>query len=83
MEEDIAILVWGHNYMHNDAAVHKDEWEEFFQHYYRLQRGNYWKSEGKAVDWKKYINALVQSLLVYSSAYAYAYSSAYVYTPLF
>ncbi len=64
-EDDIAILAWGCNYMHNDATVHKDEWEEFFQHFYRLQRGNYWKSKGKAVDWDKYINALVQSLLTY------------------
>ena len=36
-EDDIAILAWGHNYMHNNATVHKDEWEEFFQHFYRLQ----------------------------------------------
>ena len=80
-EDDIAILAWGHNYMHNNAAVHKDEWEEFFQHFYRLQQGNYWKSKGKAVDWDKYINALVQSLLTYvvhmcmhqnSSAYVFA-----------
>ncbi|WP_162180865.1 hypothetical protein [Candidatus Protochlamydia amoebophila] len=45
--------------------MHKDEWEEFFQHFYRLQQGNYWKSKGKAVDWDKYIDALVQSLLTY------------------
>ncbi len=37
LEDDIAILAWGHNYMHNNTAVHKDKWEEFFQHFYRLQ----------------------------------------------
>jgi hypothetical protein len=37
LEDDIAILAWGCNYMHDDTAVHKDEWEEFFQHFYRLQ----------------------------------------------
>ena len=33
-EDDIAILAWGHNHMHNKAAVHMDEWEEFFQHFH-------------------------------------------------
>lgn len=54
-EDDIAILAWGHNHMHDKAAVHKDEWEEFFQHFHRLQQGNFWKSKGRVVDWDRYI----------------------------
>ena len=82
MEDDIAILVWGCNYMHDDAAVHKDKWEEFFQHFYRLKQGSFWKSNSKQVDWDKYINTLVQSLLTYVvRTHTHHNSSAYAYTP--
>ncbi len=63
-QEDLAILAWGQNYMHNEAAVHKDEWEEFFHHYHRLRQGNFWKLDAcQVVDWERYIDALVPFLL--------------------
>jgi hypothetical protein len=32
LEDDIHILTWGWNHMHDEAVVHKDEWEDYFQH---------------------------------------------------
>ena len=63
-QEDLAILAWGQNYMHNKAVVHKDEWEEFFHHYHRLRQGNFWKLDAcQVVDWERYIDTLVPFLL--------------------
>jgi hypothetical protein len=64
--------------MHDEAAVHKDEWEEFFQHFHRLQRGNFWKSEGRVVDWDRYIDTLVQPILT-DVVYAYMHHKCHVY----
>ena len=64
LEEDLAILVWGWNYMHNKVVVHKDEWEEFFHHYHRLRQGNFWMLDTcQVVDWERYIDTLVLFLL--------------------
>jgi hypothetical protein len=82
-EDDIAILVWGCNHMHNKAAVHKDEWEEFFQHFHRLQQGNFWKSNGRAVDWDRYITTLVQPTPInVVHTHTHQNSSVYTYTLL-
>jgi hypothetical protein len=35
-------LMWGWNHMHNKAAIHKDEWEDFFQHCDTLRTNKFW-----------------------------------------
>ncbi|ELR21855.1 uncharacterized protein ACA1_386940 [Acanthamoeba castellanii str. Neff] len=41
-EDDIHILTWGWNHMHDKAAVHKDEWEDFFQYCDTLCTNKFW-----------------------------------------
>jgi hypothetical protein len=51
----------GQNHMHDKAAVHKDEWEDFFQHHNTLHTDKFWTTtQGKqAIDWKKLISSMV------------------------
>jgi hypothetical protein len=34
--------MWGWNHMHDEAAVHKDEWEDFFQYHDTLCTNKFW-----------------------------------------
>jgi len=60
-EDDIHILAWAWNYMHDKAAVHKDEWEDFFWHCDTLQTGKFWTTTRgeQAIDWRKLISSMV------------------------
>jgi hypothetical protein len=42
LEDNIHILLWGWNHMHDKAAVHKDEWEDFFQYCDTLCTDKFW-----------------------------------------
>ncbi|ELR16386.1 uncharacterized protein ACA1_047660 [Acanthamoeba castellanii str. Neff] len=41
-DDNIHVLVWGQNHMHDEAAVHRDEWEDFFQHHDTLCTDKFW-----------------------------------------
>jgi hypothetical protein len=51
-ENDLKLLAWGKNHMHDEGAVHCDEWEEFFNIHDELLNPENWKVSGK----KKTIN---------------------------
>ncbi|ELR24086.1 uncharacterized protein ACA1_152650 [Acanthamoeba castellanii str. Neff] len=62
-EDNIHILTWGQNHMHNEVAVHKDEWEDFFQHHNTLCTNKFWTTtQGKqAINWKKLISSMPEA----------------------
>ncbi|ELR20646.1 uncharacterized protein ACA1_053900 [Acanthamoeba castellanii str. Neff] len=60
LEDNIHILTWGQNHMHNKAAVLKDGWEDFFQHHNTLHTNKFWTTtQGEqAINWKKLISSM-------------------------
>ncbi|ELR23103.1 uncharacterized protein ACA1_083310 [Acanthamoeba castellanii str. Neff] len=60
-EDNIHILMWGWNHMHNEAD--KDEWEDFFQYHDTLCTDKFWTTtQGEqAIDWKKLISSMPEA----------------------
>jgi hypothetical protein len=63
---NIKLLVWGRNYMHDKAVVHKDKWEEVYKN--QLSNKEFWRRGKKEmIDWDKYLIAkLVFTVCIHS-----------------
>jgi hypothetical protein len=50
-------MAWARNYMHNEGAVHHDEWEDFFNICNELSNPENWSVKGrhKTINWDVFL----------------------------
>jgi hypothetical protein len=58
---DIKLMAWARNYMHDEGAVHRDEWEDFFNIRDELTNPENWSVKGrrKTINWDAFLQRLV------------------------
>jgi hypothetical protein len=58
---DIKLMAWARNYMHDEGAVHCDEWEDFFNIHNELANPKNWSVKGrhKTINWDVFLQQLV------------------------
>jgi hypothetical protein len=58
---DIKLMAWARNYMHDEGAVHRDEWEDFYNIRDELANPENWSIKGrrKTINWDAFLQRMV------------------------